>query len=363
MNIVVFGLSITSTWGNGHATTYRSLLRALAGRGHEIIFLERDAEWYANRRDLAQPDFCRLGLYKTLEDLDRSYRAEIQSADCIMIGSYVPEGVTLADWVCRHATGPVAFYDIDTPVTLAKLNSGDYEYLSPDLIPRFDLYLSFTGGPVLERIASEFGARMVKALYCSADPEIYYPQGADKLWDLGYIGTFSADRHCSFKRLFLGPARIYPCGRFIMAGSLYPSDIEWPHNLTRIEHLPCTGHRDFYNQQRFTLNLTRGPMVKAGFSPSVRLFEAAACGTAVISDHWMGLETFFEPSKEILTAASADEVIDIVGSRSEDRSTTIGGAARKRFLKDHTPDRRASELESYIAQLGALSLPTRAITD
>jgi spore maturation protein CgeB len=351
MNIVVLGLSITSTWGNGHATTYRSLLRALAGRGHQIIFLERDAEWYANRRDLAQPDFCRLGLYKTLEDLDRSYRAKIQSADFIMIGSYVPQGVTLADWVCRHATGPIAFYDIDTPVTLAKLNSGDYEYLSPDLIPRFDLYLSFTGGPVLERIASEFGARMVKALYCSADPEIYYSQGADKLWDLGYIGTFSGDRHRSFERLFLTPARIYPSGRFIMAGSLYPSDIEWPDNLTRIEHLPWTGHRNFYNQQRFTLNLTRGPMVKAGFSPSVRLFEAAACGTAVISDHWMGLETFFEPGKEILAATSADEVIDIVGSRSEDRSTKIGRAAQERFLKDHTPDRRASELESYIAQL------------
>jgi spore maturation protein CgeB len=351
MNIVVFGLSITSTWGNGHATTYRSLLRALATRGHEIVFLERDVEWYANRRDLAQPDFCRLGLYKTLEDLNRSYRAEIQSADFIIVGSYVPEGVTLADWVCRHARGPVAFYDIDTPVTLAKINSGDYEYLSPDLIPRFDLYLSFTGGPVLERIASEFGARMVKPLYCSADPEIYYPQEAEKLWDLGYIGTFSADRHRSFERLFLESARIYPSGRFIMAGSLYPSDVGWPENLTRIEHLPCTRHRAFYNQQRFTLNLTRGPMVKAGYSPSVRLFEAAACGTAIINDHWMGLGNFFEPGKEILTAASAGEVIDIVGWQSEDMSAEIGRAARERFLRDHTPDRRASELESYIDKL------------
>jgi spore maturation protein CgeB len=351
MNIVVLGLSITSTWGNGHATTYRSLLRALSAHGHQIIFLERDAEWYANRRDLAQPDFCRLGLYKTLEDLDRAYRAEIKSADFIMIGSYVPEGVRLANWVCRYATGPVAFYDIDTPVTLAKINSGDYEYLSPDLIPRFDLYLSFTGGPVLERIASKFGARMVMPLYCSADPEIYYPQGVDKRWDLGYIGTFSADRHHAFESLFLAPARIYPAGRFIMAGSLYPSDLEWPENLTRIDHLPCTGHRNFYNQQRFTLNLTRGPMVKAGFSPSVRLFEAAACGTAVISDHWRGLESFFEPGKEILAVTSADEVIDILGSRLEDKSTKIGIAARNRFLKDHTSDRRASELESYIAQL------------
>jgi spore maturation protein CgeB len=355
MNIVVFGLSITSTWGNGHATTYRSLLRALAARGHEIVFLERDVEWYANRRDLAQPAFCRLGLYKTLEDLNRSFRSEIQSADFIIVGSYVPEGVTLADWVCRHAKGPVAFYDIDTPVTLAKITSGDYEYLSPDLIPRFDLYLSFTGGPVLERIASEFGAQMVKPLYCSADPEIYYPQGAKKLWDLGYIGTFSVDRHRSFESLFLAPAQIYPSGSFILAGSLYPTDVRWPENLTRIEHLPCARHRAFYNQQRFTLNLTRGPMVKAGYSPSVRLFEAAACGTAIISDHWTGLENFFEPGREILVAASPDEVIGIVGSRSDDRSGEIGRAARGRFLKDHTPDRRASELESYIDELSSHS--------
>jgi len=351
MNIVVFGLSITSTWGNGHATTYRSLLRALAARGHEIIFLERDVEWYANRRDLAEPDFCRLGLYTNLEELNRCYRAEIQSADFSIVGSYVPEGVTVADWVCRHATGPVAFYDIDTPVTLAKISRGDFEYLSPALIPRFDLYLSFTGGPVLERIASEFGAQMVKPLYCSADPETYYPQEADKLWDLGYIGTFSADRQRSFERLFLATARMFSSGRFIMAGSLYPSNIRWPKNLTRIEHLPCTGHRDFYNQQRFTLNLTRGPMVKTGFSPSVRLFEAAACGTALITDHWMGLENFFEPGKEILAAASADEVTEIVASQSEDQSAKIGRAARERFLKDHTPDRRASELESYLDKL------------
>jgi spore maturation protein CgeB len=351
MKIVVFGLSITSTWGNGHATTYRSLVRALATRGHEIVFLERDVEWYANQRDLAHPAFCRLGLYKTLEDLNRSYRAEIQSADFIIVGSYVPDGVTLADWVCRRARGPVAFYDIDTPVTLAKIGKGDYEYLSPDLIPRFDLYLSFTGGPVLERIASEFGARMVKPLYCSADPEIYYPQEAKKLWDLGYIGTFSADRHLSFERLFLASAQICPSRRFVMAGSLYPSGVRWPENLTRIEHLPCARHRAFYNQQRFTLNLTRAPMIKAGYSPSVRLFEAAACGTAIISDRWTGLENFFEPGREILAVASADEVIDIVGSPSDDRSAEIGRAARERFLKDHTPDRRASELESYIDRL------------
>jgi spore maturation protein CgeB len=358
MKIVIFGLSITSTWGNGHATTYRSLLRALSARKHEILFLERDVEWYADQRDMADPAFCRLGLYKTLSELKQRFLADVRSADFIMVGSYVPEGSAVADWVIRNAQGPVAFYDMDTPVTLAKLAKGDHEYLSPDLIPRFDLYLSFAGGPLLDQLRAQFGARMTKPLYCSADPDIYYPERIKKIWDLGYIGTYSADRHRSLESLLLAPANIFPSGRFIVAGSQYPTDVRWPPKLVRVVHLPYFRHRLFYNQQRFTLNLTRGPMVKAGFSPSVRLFEAAACATPVITDRWAGLEAFFEPGKEILVAASAREVLDIIGPESGARSAEIGQAARKRYLKEHTPLYRASELENYIADV--LSRPAVA---
>ncbi len=351
MKIVILGLSITSTWGNGHATTYRSLVRALSARKHDVLFLERDVEWYANQREMAEPPFCQLGLYKTFADLRDRFRGNVRSADLVMVGSYVPEGVAVTEWVTRDAHGPVAFYDIDTPVTVAKLVKGDHEYLSPDLIPRFDLYLSFTGGPFLDQLGSRFGARMVRPLYCSADPDIYYPQRVHKLWDLGYIGTYSADRHRSFERLLLTPANVNPSARFVAAGSQYPSEIRWPTNLFRVAHLPSDRHRIFYNQQRFTLNLTRGPMVEAGFSPSVRLFEAAACGIAIISDRWAGLEIFFEPGTEILVAASSADVLDIIGSKSDDRSAQIGRAARERFLKEHTPDHRAAELESYVAEV------------
>jgi spore maturation protein CgeB len=357
MKILVFGLSITSTWGNGHATTYRSLLRALAARKHEILFLERDVEWYASQRDMAEPPFCRLELYDGLSDLKQRFLLEVKSADLIIVGSYVQEGLAVADWVLRKAQGVTAFYDIDTPVTIAKLANGDQEYLSPELIPRFDLYLSFTGGPMLAHLQSNYGARSARPLYCSADPQIYYPQRAEKLWDLGYLGTFSADRQRSFEQLLLRPAGLYPAGRFIVAGPQYPSDIQWPANLTRVSHLPSREHRLFYNQQRFTLNLTRGPMVKAGFSPSVRLFEAAACGTAIISDPWDGLESFFEPGKEILVAQSAQEVLEIIQSQLEQASRQIGKAAYHRFWKEHTPDHRAAELEGYID--GLLPRPLR----
>jgi spore maturation protein CgeB len=351
MKIVILGLSITSTWGNGHATTYRSLVRALSARHHEILFLERDVEWYANQRDMAEPPFCKVGLYKSLSDLRDQFSGDLRSADLVIVGSYVPEGVAVAEWVLRNPQAPIAFYDIDTPVTLAKLEAGDYEYLSHDLVPRFDLYLSFTGGPLLDRMGSCFGARMPRPLYCSADPEIYYPQLDRRSWDLGYIGTYSADRHAQFDRMLLAPAKLWSSGRFVVAGSQYPPDIQWPSNLIRILHLPSSEHREFYNQQRFTLNLTRGPMVKAGFSPSVRLFEAAACGTAIISDPWTGLETFFEPGKEILVAASTSEILTMLRATSDASIAALGHAARKRFLREHTPDHRAAELEGYIAEL------------
>src|SRR5438105_2929653 len=327
MKIVFLGLSITSTWGNGHATTYRSLLRALAARGHQIVFLERDTEWYANQRDMPEPPFCRLGLYKDVEELKLRFAADIRSADFIIIGSYVPDGIAVAEWVIRYARGPVAFYDIDTPVTLANLEKGKREYLSPELIARFDLYLSFSGGPLLDRLKSQFGAQMVRPLYCSADPKIYYPQRTRKIWDLGYIGTYSSDRHRKLEQLLLTPANMFPSGRFAVAGPLYPRETQWPINLEYIPHLPFGRHRQFYNQQRFTLNITRAPMVEAGYSPSVRLFEAAACGTAVITDPWPGLEAFFEPGREILIAASVNDILEFSIHMPASRREEIGEAA------------------------------------
>src|SRR5690606_21318074 len=149
--LVVLGLSLGSSWGNGHATTYRALLAAFAERGHEVLFLEREVPWYSGaHRDLVDPDFCRLAYYRDLADLDH-WRDDIAGADAVIVGSYVPDGVEVGRFVQRQARGVTAFYDIDTPVTLAKLARGDFEYLSPEVIPGYDVYLSFTGGPTLRR--------------------------------------------------------------------------------------------------------------------------------------------------------------------------------------------------------------------
>jgi len=351
VKIVFLGLSITSSWGNGHATNYRALLSALAERGHDVLFLERDVPWYAARRDLPEPSRGRTALYDSIEELRVRFAPDVAAADLVVIGSYVPEGVDVAEWVLDTSSGAVAFWDIDTPVTIAKLESGDEEYLAPNLVPRFDLYLSFTGGPLLERIETGFGAKRARPFYCMADGAAYRPLVEEERWLLGYLGTYSAGRQRALEMLLLEPARGLPEERFVVAGPQYPAELDWPSNVERIEHLEPARHAPFYGRQRFTLNLTRPEMVTAGWSPSVRLFEAAACGVPVISDWWDGLGAFFDPGAEILVARSAAEVARILRDVSHADARAIGAAARRRVLAEHTPARRAQELEAHVAAL------------
>jgi spore maturation protein CgeB len=347
LRLVVLGLSLSSSWGNGHATTWRALLRSLAARGHDILFLERDAPWYATHRDLRDPTYCRLEFYRDLAGLD-AWRGEIAAADAVLLGSFVPEGVAVGRLVQQVARGATGFYDIDTPVTLAKLEHGDEEYLSPALIPGFDLYLSFTGGPTLNRLMREYGSPAARVLYCSVDAEAYRPVHLPRRWDLSYIGTYSPDRQPALDRLLLEPARRAPQLRFAVAGPLYPDSIEWPANVERLEHVGPADHPGFYAASRFTLNITRADMVRAGYSPSVRLFEAGACATPVISDDWPGLATLFRPGEEILPAASAQDVLDLLLRCPEARRREIALAARRRVLAEHTAEHRAAELERHL---------------
>jgi spore maturation protein CgeB len=353
MKLVVLGLSLGSSWGNGHATTYRALLAAFAARGHAVTFLERAVPWYAGaHRDLPDPGFCRLAFYDDLADLAR-WRDTVAAADAVIVGSYVPEGVAVGAWVQRTVRtmgrGTVAFYDIDTPVTLAKLAAGDTEYLAPELIPGYDLYLSFAGGPTLDRLERDYGAPAARPLYCSVDPEAYRPLALAPRWDLSYLGTYSPDRQPTLERLLVTAARAAPDLHFVVAGPQYPDSIIWPANVERIEHVPPAEHPAFYGASRFTLNVTRADMIAAGWSPSVRLFEAAACGTPLVSDAWEGLDTVFAPGREILVAADADDVLAALRA-PEAAARAIAAAARARVLAAHTAAHRAAELERHLAE-------------
>jgi spore maturation protein CgeB len=351
MRIVILGLSITSSWGNGHATTYRGLVRELVARGHDLLFLERDVPWYASNRDMPAPPWGTTALYASVDDLRERFAPEVRDADLVIVGSYVPQGVAVGDWVQRTARGLTAFYDIDTPVTLARLARGDEEYLAPRQIAGYGLYLSFTAGPTLERLEREFGSPCARELYCSVDPALYFPEPQDKAWDLGYMGTYSDDRQPGVERLLLEPARRFAQGRFIVAGPQYPDGIAWPANVDYKPHLPPAEHRAFYNRQRWTLNITRADMVAAGWSPSVRLFEAAACGTPIISDRWAGIEEVLAPGREIVLADSTDDALAVLRDWGEDERLRLAERARARILGEHTAAHRAEQLEQYALEL------------
>jgi spore maturation protein CgeB len=353
VKLVVFGLSLSSSWGNGHATTYRALLRAFAARGHEVVFYEWDAPWYGGvNRDHAEPTYARLILYSDWAAIRGSALADAREADATIVGSYVDQGPRVIDDLVEAGVAPLYFYDIDTPVTVAGLRSGGTPYLRADQVPLFTGYLSFTGGPFLDRVlVGELGARAAVPLYCSVDPEQHRRTEPDPRFevDLAYMGTYAPDRQPVVQRLLIDVARRVPERTFMVAGPQYPADVEWPKNVSLIAHLPPESHSSFYSSARWQLNATRADMVAAGWSPSVRLFESGAVGAAILSDHWAGIDSFLRPGSEILLPETTDEVVEILTSVTEEERIAIGEAARTRIVREHSSARRAEELEGYLS--------------
>ncbi len=352
MHIVIFGLAMSSSWGNGHATTYRSLVKGLNACGHRVTFFERDVPWYAENRDATHFDYCRLVLYRSLDELRLGYAAELMDADAVIVGSYVPEAPRLVDWLDGAVSAALCFYDIDTPVTLESLQAGSCEYLRPDQISRFDVYFSFAGGAALERLRA-LGARCPRPLYCSVDTDLYRPLPAEapsaggaagQRWQLGYMGTFAADRQPAVDALLIEVAARCPAERFVIAGPGYPDTESWPDNVDWLAHVGPDRHRWFYAAQAFTLNVTRAAMVALGSSPSVRLFEAAACECCIVSDPWPGLDEVLEPGREVLVAGSGAEVLELMAATSPAQRAAMGRAARQRVLAEHSHLRRAEYL-------------------
>jgi spore maturation protein CgeB len=346
MKLVIFGLSVSSSWGNGHATLWRGLIRALAAEGHRVVFYERDVPYYAAHRDLAAIPGAALCLYPDWAEVRGRAEADLRDADVALITSYCPDGVAASELVLSSTVRLRAFYDLDTPVTLARLQQGEpVSYLGPRGLADFDLVLSYTGGAALTALREQLGARRVAPLYGSVDVTVHQrvPLVPPYRADLSYLGTYAEDRQHALFRLFIDPARRLPARRFVMGGAQYPAAFPWTDNIFFVRHLPPGEHPGFYSSSRLTLNVTRAPMAETGYCPPGRLFEAAACGTPVVSDTWEGLETFFEPGREILVARSTEEAIAAI-DLPDDELARIGRAARDRVLADHTAEHRAAEL-------------------
>ncbi len=354
MKITIFGLTISSSWGNGHATPYRAILKALHRRGHRVSFFEKDVPYYARRRDFDACDYCDLVLYPSWDQVREQALREARDSDVVICASYCPEGGRIVDDVLALQRPLRVFYDLDTPITLHNLEHGDLDYLCRDQVAGFDLYLSFTGGEILRVLEQRWGARMACPLYGCVDPDVHRPvaERDDLGCLLSYMGTYAADRQHKLDAMFLDPARRRPDASFVLAGSLYPRDHFWPENLRILEHVAPADHPALYSSSRFTLNITRDGMARYGYCPSGRFFEAAACGTPVITDWWPGLEKFFCPGDQLLVAQGADDVLQALEISDEELSR-LAWRARERTLSEHTGDDRALQMLALFEQARA----------
>jgi spore maturation protein CgeB len=352
MKIVIFGLSVSSSWGNGHATLWRGLCGALARRGHRVVFLERDVPYYASTRDLFELPGGELILYRDWAEVLPAARRHLADADVAMVTSYCPDAIVATALTMESAARLRVFYDLDTPVTLARIAAGEeVEYIGPRGLADFDLVLSYTGGSSLDQLRERLGARQVAPLYGSVDPAVHKPAPPDPSYraDLGYLGTFARDRNETLRALFVEPARRLPDRKFVLAGAMYDNQFPWQPNIFFVRHLPPAEHASFYCSTRLTLNVTRLAMALTGYCPSGRLFEATACGAAVLSDSWEGLDRFFEPGSEILLARNTDEAMAAL-EHSPEELARIAAAGRERTLAEHTADARAVQLEEILDQ-------------
>lgn len=354
--LVIFGLSISSSWGNGHATLWRGLCRALANRGHCVHFFERDVPYYAQHRDLTDLPGGKLHLYTDWEAARNEAETELRDADAAIVTSYCPDGIAATSLVLDSAAPIRCFYDLDTPVTLNRLQSGEpVDYIGPRGLRDFDLVLSYTGGKALTELQRRLGARHVAPLYGSVDPDYHHPVPAMDRFrsELSYIGTYAEDRQQALEELFIRPARKLPQRRFVIAGAMYPQTFPWTNNIFFVQHLPPPEHNAFYCSSRLTLNVTRRAMAEMGYCPSGRLFEAAACGTPILSDYWEGLDHFFTPGSEILIADTSEEAIRAIEAADAELET-MARLARERTLDTHTAAIRAEELERTFSSIGRL---------
>jgi spore maturation protein CgeB len=353
MKIVIFGLSVTSSWGNGHATLLRGLFRALHNMGHEVHFFERDTPYYASHRDLDSLSSATIHLYSDWAAIVQKARRELSDADVGMVTSYCQDGRNASELVVESPSWRKAFYDMDTPVTLSQLQKGEsVPYLPVGGFAGFDIVFSYTGGLALEQLRDVLGAKRTAALYGWVDPQMYYrvPAEAGFVSQVSYLGTYAADRQRALDDLFVRPAESLERYQFLIGGTMYPGTQLWPKNIRFIDHVSPVDHRAFYSSSPITLNITRGSMAAMGYCPSGRLFEAAACGTAVMSDNWEGLDTFFTPGEEIMIVQSTAQAISAITADS-DQLARIGSRARDRALSCHTAELRAKRLIELLDQL------------
>lgn len=346
MKLVIFGLTISSSWGNGHATLWRGMCKSLARLGVDVVFFEHDVSYYARQRDCAVPEGATLVLYEDWQAIRARGQRELADADAAIVTSYCPDALPAHAEILEAARPLAVFYDLDSPVTIAAAREGKLlPYLDARGLRDYDLVLSYAGGPTLDALQKILHACNAHPLYGHVDPELHRPVAPSAAYrsDLCWLGTYAEDRQGALEALFVDAARARPRARLTLAGAQYPIDFPWHDNIWFIRHLPPSEHAAFLCSSRLALNVTRAAMARAGWCPSGRLFETAACGVPILSDDWPGLAGFYRPGVEILLAQDTADTLAAM-DLSDGELQRIGEAGRARTLASHTSMHRAREL-------------------
>jgi spore maturation protein CgeB len=351
VNIAFFGSSLTSAYWNGAATYYRGLLSALADRGHRVTFFEPDAYDRQRHQDLPDPPFAKVVVFDDDEEAALGAVERARGADLVVKASGVGVHDALLEAAVLDLQGEgrvVAFWDVDAPATLARLAEDADDPFRP-LVGRYDVVFTYGGGDPVVRAYEAFGARACHPIYNGVDPSTHHPVPPDGAYeaDLAFLGNRLPDRERRVEDFFLAVAERLPERRFLLGGSGW-ADKPMPHNVRSLGHVYTRDHNAFNVSPTAVLNVSRESMARMGFSPATRVFEAAAAGACLVSDAWEGIETFFEPGRELLVARSGEEVAEHIERLTQEEARRIGAAARRRALAEHTYDRRALEVEALL---------------
>lgn len=357
MRIFVFGSSITSSYWNGAATYYRGIYKQLHALGHNITFAEPDAYGRQQKRDFGDFSYVESVVYETESELHHLMRRACHS-DLVIKHS----GVGVFDQLleecvldCRTGMTRVAFWDVDAPATLARVENDPSDPFWR-LIPEYDFIFTYGGGPPVVDHYLRLGAANCYPIYNALDPDTHYPVPADPelSCDLAFIGNRLPDRERRVEEFFLRAAELAPEFQFILGGEGW-GDKRLPQNVRWIGHVGTGDHNIVNCSARMVLNINRESMAGVGFSPPTRVFEAAGAGACVITDRWTGVETFFEPGKEILVAGNAEDVVYCMRSLNAADTKEIGANMRNRALREHTYELRGQQFETLIADTRALA--------
>ena len=353
LRISMFGSSLVSSYWNGAATYYRGVLRALAGRGHAIRFYEPDAFERQQHRDIADPPWAKVRVYPPGEAAVAEALADAQrNSDIVIKASGVGVDDALLEREVAGMKSPgcaTAFWDVDAPATLERLQ-GDPDDPFAKLVPRYDIVLTYGGGPPVVAGYQKFGARACVPIYNGLDPATHHPAPPDPRFscDLGLVANRLPDRERRIEEYFLAVAAELGGRRFVLAGAGW-DDKPMPANIRYVGHLYTADHNAFNASALAVLNVSRDSMAAYGYSPATRVFEAAGAGACIITDAWEGIALFFEPGREILVADSGPAVAERLARLDPAEARRIGAAARARALAEHTYARRVALLEDVLA--------------